>query len=306
MLPYYDEFLNSLEDNDSKKMYISRIKPFHEKSEINILTMNSEDLTKFFNKSYTANCNIKSALMVYLNWLNKNTDEDISHIKYVLSRFTADENNLKNRLFMSLDDLLNELETIENEVTMELEAVYADRKKIDQILETSKYNFIKLKAYYVLMWYGVKRKDMLSINIYDVTDGSIYIPSIDRKIEFYSNVNGEKSPIPRLANIFEELKYIDKDGKRKLNGTNLFRTTSEKSLQDLSFKTMGKIDDMRFYEPNIRRAATCFEMFQWELNNDREITMQDTDIIMELCHYQYQENQVNIIVAEYRKYAKVR
>ncbi|MCM1060687.1 MAG: hypothetical protein NC452_10375 [Eubacterium sp.] len=304
MLPYYDEFLNSLEDNDNKKMYISRIKPFHEKSEINILIMNNEDLLKFFNKSYTANCNIKSALMVYLNWLNKNTDEDISHIKYVLSRFTADENNLKDRLFMSLDDLLNELDTVENEITMELEAVYADSKKSDQVLETSNYNFIKLKAYYVLMWYGVKRKDMLSINIYDVTDESVYIPSIDRKIEFYSNANGEKSP-PQLANIFQELKHIDENGKRKLNGTNLFRTSSEKSLQDLSFKTMGKVDDMRFYEPNVRRAATYYEMYKWEQDH-REITSQDTNIIMELCHHQYQENQVNIIVTEYRKYAKVK
>lgn len=285
MLPHFHEY-----EKEAIEAYITRLKPLN-MDEKNILEVDAEYLKKFFKYSYTTNANIKSALNSYIEWLKAHYDDDIKEIIYTLHCMTAND-NYNPEVFLSLQEMLDEMDIIEEKIMGKIQIAPTTDDTDKNPLRTMQVNLLRLKGMYILLWHGLQYTDMTTIYRDNVKNGSIFIPSWDKEIQLDDSSDCNEI-IQRIKNT--DMSWVD--------GTdNFLKSDREKTLRNLTFLTIGRVEDKRFYKNNIQKAGYFYRFDQWERRNNRVLTSADVDIIMELTRNLIAKSQITVKLAEYKKY----
>lgn len=283
MLPHFHEW-----EKEAIETYAMRLKPLNMDKK-NILEVDAEYLEKFFKHSYTTNANIKSALVSYIEWLKSHYDDDVKEIIYTLHCITAND-NYNPEVFTNLQEMLNEMDMLEEQIMGKIQNVPTTDDANKNPLRTMKVNLLRLKGIYILLWYGLQYADMTTIYRDNISDGSIFVPSWNKEIQLDENSN---CIIQRIKNT--DMSWID--------GTdNFLKSDKEKTLRNLTFLTIGRVEDKRFYKNNIQKAGYFYRFDQWERQNNKVLTAADADIVMELTAGLIARSQVTVKLAEYKKY----
>lgn len=290
MLPHFSDYItfkNGVKSKEKDDIYVTRLKLIN-KDEKNILEMKEGDLKKFFIYSLSTNFNIKSSLRQYLEWLKTNYGEDISEIKYVLSCLKFDD-DYSEKLFYDIDSLLHEVDTIEEEV---FEMIIPDDKNKDEI-RTRRANFMRLRVIYILLWMGLNFEDMVAIYKHHIKNGKVYVPTWEREFEF--DPNSSCNQVVEEA-LMSDLSFING------NSENLLRTDSVRTLSNVSYLAIGRVDDKRLHKNNVKKAGYFARFNEWEKRNNRQLCVSDDEIILELSRWQIAKSQISVKLTEYRKY----
>lgn len=241
----------------------------------------------------------QSIVFLYLRWLRENYNIDVSQLYYELRQKLDNSDNQVFIGFYNVEEMKLAMDKAETTIEM------TGSKTAD---------WSGLYALFYLEWYGISVKSALTIKLSDVSDDgkTIYIPEEDKTIEI---------DIPIVSDYFAEYKqktgYVPvlsanskstKEQKERPYTQNTFIRNTSKRKTPITVKSIYNVlglfsrgsGDKRFEKNNVYDSGRNYALYQQEIQNNAELTIDDRDIFYAV----FNDNTMtdNVIYIKLREY----
>lgn len=290
MVLYLQEYLEK-----SKYSYVTKLN-YYEKLPKYIHEMTAEELIAHEKRNGIRTFYIqKSIINAYLKWLITTKKVDASNLYFELNKLNTSNDDSGFIGFCDFNDLQMAIQQSEYDL---------------EVAEMNK-DFNGLYAAFYLEWLGVLPASIISVKLDDVTDmgRQVFIPAEKRTIE----VDNET-----IVNYF--WKYKNTKGRfrdaRSIKESPYRQNTFYRTIDDveINIKTIYNIrrifvqatEDIRFAKKRIYYSGRYNALYEYELNNNKELDNSDSDTIKKIFNSELSNNVIGTILRDYKIYKKAR
>lgn len=263
--------------------------------------MTADDLVSEINRNGEgARLGQQAIIFLYLRWLSDNYGVQVNQLYYELrQKLDGDSGNQVFIGFYSIDEMTQAM----NDAELTIESTGS--KNAD---------WSGLYALFYLEWYGVSVKSALTIKISDVSDDgkTVYIPQEDKTIQidnpivstYFAKYKQKTGYIP----VSSEKSKTSKERKERPYTQNTFIRNTSHRKTPITVKSIYNVQgifargsgDKRFEKNNVFDSGRYYALYQQELQNNEELTIENRDIFYSVFNDKTMSD--NVIRAKLREY----
>lgn len=263
--------------------------------------MTADDLVSEINRNGEgARLGQQAIIFLYLRWLSDNYGVQVNQLYYELrQKLDGDSGNQVFIGFYSIDEMTQAM----NDAELTIESTGS--KNAD---------WSGLYALFYLEWYGVSVKSALSIKLSDVSDDgkTVYIPQEDKTIQidnpivstYFAKYKQKTGYIP----VSSEKSKTSKERKERPYTQNTFIRNTSHRKTPITVKSIYNVQgiftrgsgDKRFEKNNVFDSGRYYALYQQELQNNEELTIENRDIFYSVFNDDTMSD--NVIRAKLREY----
>lgn len=257
--------------------------------------MTADDLAAQINRNGEgARLPQQAIVFQYLRWLRENYNIDVGQLYYELrQKLDADSGNQVFVGFYSIEEMTKAME--EAELTIESTGA----KNAD---------WSGLYALFYLEWYGVSVKSALTIKLSDVSNNgkTVYIPAEDKTIQIDNSIVSDYFAEYKQKTGYIPVSSIERK-ERPYTQNTFIRNTSQRNTP-ITVKSIYNVQgifargsgDKRFEKSNVYDSGRYYALYQQELQNNEELTIENRDIFYSVFNDKTMTD--NVIRAKLREY----